>query len=208
MADVTDEGAAGNSRLTSTTGMLLLLLLAVEGVTVLRVRQLITLHVYLGLLLLGPVLLKTVSTTWRFARYYTGSVPYVRKGPPHPILRILGPVVIVSSLALLGTGVALITTRPGRGGFLLFAHKASFFLWFAVMAVHVLGHLREAAVESLEEIRSDPTEDVRGRTLRLVLITVALVAGVATATALMPTAAPWTSRSDTRQSHEGQAPGR
>jgi hypothetical protein len=194
-----DAGPAGNSRLTSATGMLLLLMLAVEGVTVLRVRQLITLHVYLGLLLLGPVLLKTASTTYRFARYYTGSAPYVRKGPPHPVLRVLGPLVIITSLTLLGSGVALIATAPGSDGLLLTIHKVSFFLWFAVMAVHVIGHLREAATDSLDELRSGPAGGARGRNLRMLLIAVALAAGVATATSLMPTATPWTSRSDTHQ---------
>jgi hypothetical protein len=194
MAQPTQEaGPAGNARLTSATGMLLLLMLAVEGVTVLRVRQLITLHIYLGLLLLGPVLLKTASTTYRFARYYTGSAPYVRKGPPQPMLRILGPLVVITSLVLLGSGVALIATGPGKGGLLLTTHKVSFFLWFALMAVHVLGHLREAATDSLAEMRAP---GVRGRNLRMLLIAVALVAGVATATALMPSASSWTSRSD------------
>jgi hypothetical protein len=193
-----DAGPAGNSRLTSATGLLLLVMLAVEGVTVLRVRQLITLHVYLGLLLLGPVLLKTASTVYRFGRYYTGSPPYVRKGPPHPALRILGPLVIVTTLLLLGSGVALIATKPGGGGLLLTTHKVSFFLWFAVMTVHVIGHLREAATDSLEELRAGPANEVRGRGVRILLIAVALVAGVATATALMPTASPWTSRSDTQ----------
>ena len=78
-----DSGVEGNSRLTSTNGMLLLALLAVEGFTVLSVRQMITLHVFLGTLLIGPVLLKIGSTAYRFARYYTGAPAYVDKGPPH-----------------------------------------------------------------------------------------------------------------------------
>lgn len=195
-----EAGPAGNGRLTSVTGMLLLLMLAVEGVTVLRVRQLITLHIYLGLLLLGPVLLKTASATYRFARYYTGSTPYVRKGPPPLLLRVLGPLVVITSLLLLGSGVALIATRRGSGGLLLTTHKVSFFLWFAVMTVHVLGHLREAATDSLAELRSPR---VRGRNVRMVVIAVALVAGVATATALMPSASSWTSHSDKQQGDQG-----
>ncbi len=51
------SGVGGNSRLTSATGIVLLALLAVEGVTILSVRQMITLHIYVGILLLGPVLL-------------------------------------------------------------------------------------------------------------------------------------------------------
>lgn len=121
-----DAGVEGNARLTSTTGMVLLALLAIEGLTILSVRSLITLHVFLGILLIGPVLLKTGSTAYRFARYYTGARPYVTKGPPHVLLRLLGPLVVVSSLMLLGTGVALLAVRPSDPGLLLQGHKASF----------------------------------------------------------------------------------
>ena len=36
------------------TGAVLLVLLAVEGFTILRIGRLLTLHVFLGMLLLGP----------------------------------------------------------------------------------------------------------------------------------------------------------
>ena len=200
MLRASDAGAEGNSRLTSVTGVVLLALLAVEGVTVLRVQQLITLHIYLGVLLLGPVALKTSSTCYRFVRYYTGSAPYVRKGPPHLVLRVLGPLVILSSLALLGTGVALVFVA-GRGGLLLTAHKVSFFLWFAVMTVHVLVHLREAFVSSAREVRSGA---LRGSAaLRLLAIAAALVAGVVVASAVYPSASSWTSHDD-RRAHGGR----
>jgi hypothetical protein len=193
---VADDGPEGNTRLTSVTGMVLLVLLAVEGATVLRVRQLITLHIYLGVLLLGPVILKTLTTGYRFVRYYTGSAPYVGKGPPQPVLRILGPLVIITSFVLLGTGVGLIITGDQHGGLLLTAHKVSFFLWFAVMAVHVIGHLREAASASAREIRGSANGGRRG--VRLVVVLVALIAGVGLASALLPSASSWTSRDDRR----------
>src|SRR3954451_9813552 len=63
------SGVDGNSRLTAATGMVLLVLLAVEGVTILSVRQMITLHIFVGVMLLGPVLLKSGTTMYRFARY-------------------------------------------------------------------------------------------------------------------------------------------
>jgi hypothetical protein len=186
-------GVEGNARLTATNGMLLLALLAIEGFTILSVRQMIVLHIFLGILLIGPVLLKTGSTTYRFARYYTGALSYLAKGPPSPLLRLLGPLVIVSSLTLLGSGVALLTVKPGNTGLLLTAHKASFIIWVALMTIHVLGHLKDAVVTSWRELR----EGTRGpaaprRTLRFALIALALILGVATATALMPTAASWT----------------
>lgn len=185
-----EAGAEANARLTSVTGMVLLVLLAVEGVTVLRVRELITLHIYLGVLLLGPVILKTLTTTYRFLRYYSGSGPYVQKGPPHLVLRVLGPVVVLTSFLVLGTGIALIFV-DGREGFLLTAHKASFILWFAVMTIHVLGHLREATLESAREVRGVAAR--QGGLLRMALVVVALVAGVAVASAMFPSASSWTS---------------
>ncbi len=56
--DLADSGVEGNSRLTSATGIVLLVMLAVEGYTILNVRGLITLHIFLGIMLVGPVLLK------------------------------------------------------------------------------------------------------------------------------------------------------
>jgi hypothetical protein len=132
-------GAEGNERLTALTGAFLLVGFAIEGVTILSLHRLLTLHFFLGMLLIGPVALKIGSTCYRFARYYTGAAPYVRKGPPAPLLRVLGPLVILTSLAVLGTGVMLAVTGPLPGNWLLL-HKASFVLWFAVMAIHVLAY--------------------------------------------------------------------
>jgi hypothetical protein len=131
------DGVAANERLTALTGAVLLIGFAVEGVTVLRVGQLLTLHFFLGFLLIGPVLLKISSTGYRFVRYYSGAPGYVAKGPPAPPLRVLGPFVILTSLAVLGTGVILAVVGPQPGPWLLL-HKATFILWFAVMTVHVL----------------------------------------------------------------------
>ena len=104
---VEDSGVEGNSRLTAATGTLLTLLLLVEGFTILDVRGYITLHAAVGLILIGPVALKTVSTMYRFGRYYTGRAAYVRKGPPNIVLRLAGPLVVLSTLAVLATGVVL-----------------------------------------------------------------------------------------------------
>jgi hypothetical protein len=130
-------GVAGNERLTAMTGFVLLVLLAAEGVTILRVQQLLTMHFFVGMLLVGPVALKVAATGYRFVRYYTGAAPYKRKGPPAPLMRLLGPLVMVTSLAVLGTGVALAVVGPGNRPW-IFLHKASFVLWFGVMTIHVL----------------------------------------------------------------------
>lgn len=190
----TDAGVVGNSRLTAINGMVLLILLAVEGVTILGVRQMITLHIYLGVLLVGPVLLKCASTIYRFARYYVGAEPYVRKGPPHPILRVLGPVVIASSLAVLATGVGLIYTGPQHREPLLTLHRASFIVWFGAMVIHVLGHILGASTTTWRELHDSSVSAVtRRRRWRTVAVALSLVAGLGLATGLMPSAHSWTS---------------
>ena len=106
---------AGNERLTAMTGAVLLVLFVAECLTLLNIGNLLTLHVFLGMLLLGPVGLKIGSTLWRFTRYYTGSAAYVRKGPPASLQRVTGPFVILTTVAVLGTGIMLVVEGPGNG---------------------------------------------------------------------------------------------
>ena len=47
-------GAEGNERLTAITGAVLLVLFAAEGLTILSIHQLITVHFFVGMLLIGP----------------------------------------------------------------------------------------------------------------------------------------------------------
>ncbi|MGH8860761.1 MAG: hypothetical protein ACRDVG_05925 [Jatrophihabitantaceae bacterium] len=189
-----DAGVEGNARLTASNGLLLIALLAVEGVTILNVRQMITLHMYLGIMLLGPVLLKTASTVYRFVRYYRGAEPYRRKGPPHPVLRLIGPALILTTLAVLGTGIGLIATGPRHREPLLTLHQASFIAWVALIAVHVLGHLRAATLETWHDLRPVPGDAASTRrATRAAAVITALLVGVGAATALMPSATAWTS---------------
>src|ERR1700737_2831710 len=80
MRSLTAGGTDGNEQLTAATGVLLIALLAVLGVTIVLIGQLIAVHLFLGLLLIGPVLLKMASTGYRFVRYYTQNPPYREKG--------------------------------------------------------------------------------------------------------------------------------
>ena len=132
-------GVEGNEKLTAWTGALLLVGFAIEGFTILSVQRLLFLHFLVGLLLIGPVLLKLCSTGYRFARYYSGAVEYRRKGPPAPLMRLLGPFVIVLSVAVIGTGVMLAYAGRNPGPW-LFLHKATFVLWFSAMTIHVLAY--------------------------------------------------------------------
>ena len=157
-------GAEGNERLTAMTGAVLLVLLAVEGFTILRLGRLLTLHFFLGMLLLGPVALKAGSVIYRFVRYYTGSAPYRRKGPPALLLRLLGPVIMLLTACVFGSGVMLAVTGPGQGPWLLL-HKASFILWFCAMAIHVLAYVPRLPRLLAAEARGTALADARGTAL-------------------------------------------
>jgi hypothetical protein len=178
--DVTG-GAEGNARLTAAAGAVLLVLFAAEGVTILAVRQLLTLHYFFGMLLIGPVLLKICSTGYRFVRYYAGAAEYRRKGPPAPLLRLLGPFVIVLSVAVIGTGVML--GYAGRNiGPWLFLHKATFVLWFGAMTIHVLAYAwrlpRMLDGDFASRAGYQAQAVLAGRRARWLLLTASLLAGL------------------------------
>lgn len=138
-------GVHGNGRLTVLTGLILIVLLAPLGLTIVRIGQLLWLHLFLGLVLLGPVVLKLASTGYRFVRYYTHNTAYRHKGPPPPVLRGLGPLIVPFTLGVFATGVVLLfvgRNGPAEGNLLLL-HKVTFIGWIAVTAIHVLGHLPE-----------------------------------------------------------------
>ncbi|MDT0468474.1 hypothetical protein [Streptomyces gibsoniae] len=192
----TSGGPEGNERLTAATGAVLLVLFAVEGVTILFLGQLLTLHFFIGLLLIGPVCLKIGSTGYRFYRYYTGSPAYRRKGPPAPLLRVLGPPVVASSVAVLGTGVALALLGRGTAGPVpvLLLHKASFVCWAAVMTVHVLAYLWRLPRLIGADLRRRPARHgiaAPQRAARWSLLAVALGGGLAVALAGVHLVAGW-----------------
>jgi len=176
-------GPERNARLTALAGAVLLVLLAAEGVTLISLQAMISWHIFVGVLVVPVVLLKLASTGYRFFRYYTRRPEYVRAGPPHILLRLLGPVVVVSTLALLGTGLALIATGPG-GGIALLLHKASFVVWVGALGVHVLGHLRRVPRAVGAELST--RDGVGGSRMRLLLVAAAIVAGAVAAVVVLP----------------------
>jgi hypothetical protein len=162
-------GTDGNERLTATTGVLLLLLLAAEGVTILFIRPLLSLHMFLGVLLIPPVALKLASTAYRFFRYYAKNPHYRLKGAPPLVMRLLAPVLVVSTGIMLSSGVVLLATGR-RAGAWVGIHKTSFAVWLAVFSVHVLFYVWR--IPGLAFDRRAP-----GFTVRLGLLAASLVFG-------------------------------
>lgn len=192
----TDRGATGNERLTAITGAVLFVLLAAEGVTIIDLQPLFSAHVFIGTLLIGPVLLKLASTGYRFVRYYAGSSPYRSKGAPRPLMRMLAPPLVLVTLVLFVSGVALVAVDPAHPGPWVFLHKASFVIWLGLAAVHVVVYVWRVPSLMGADVRRRPSATtaegvVPGGTIRIMVTVAALAAGAAAAALVLPLAQPW-----------------
>ena len=172
------DRTAGNEILTSGTALVLTILLAGEGITLLTLDSTLSLHMFIGLLLVPPVLLKLASTGYRFVRYYTRSPAYVEKGPPLIGLRLLAPVLVATTVLVLASGIALMVVGH-RSDALLQIHKVSFVIWGATFAVHFLAHLPRA-------VGAIGRRGVPGARARAGVVVGAIVAGIGVAVALLP----------------------
>jgi hypothetical protein len=191
---ITGGGTTGNERLTAATGIVLILLLATIGVTILRLKALLSVHLFVGLALIPPVLLKMASTGYRFTRYYTANPAYRKRGAPPTPMRLIAPIVVLSSIAVLATGVVLLFVDPQSAGTLRELHKLSFFVWVGFMAIHVLSHLPDLQKIFLTRRgeRFEYNNLAGGRTGRIISLAGALIAGIVLAILLIPHFGAWT----------------
>jgi hypothetical protein len=190
---LTAGGTTGNERLTAAAGVMLLLPLAVIGVTIISLRNLLWVHLFVGMLLIGPVALKLGSTGYRFIRYYSGNPSYRRVGPPPALLRVIAPMVVLSTVVVLASGVVLLLAGPSSRDTLLPVHKISFFVWAAFAGVHLLGHLPAIpkALRADYGASAQWSHDTTGRAGRIISLAGALTAGVVLAILVIPEFGPW-----------------
>ncbi|MHB8681841.1 MAG: hypothetical protein ACYDA2_07085 [Acidimicrobiales bacterium] len=191
--DVAERGVEANARLTGATAVVLFVLLFAEGVTILRVRPLLAPHVFIGMLLVPPVLLKVATTSYRFARYYRGAPAYRRKGPPPLVLRLLGPFVVVLTLVVLASGVALLLVPTGQRSFFLELHKVSFVLWFGATAIHVLGHVTDTLRLAPLDWARRTRRQLPGASIRQWVLAAAVAVGFPLGALLLSRVGPWLS---------------
>ncbi len=181
MKRATEHSVEANERITAFAGSVLFVLLAVEGFTLLGVGRMLTLHELIGFALVGPVLLKLGATGWRFARYYTHETEYVRKGPPWLPMRVLAPLLVLSTVGVLGSGIALWAYGRDAGPWMLL-HKASFIVWVGLAALHVLYYLWRVPALIAADLKRRVAVRGRGARLSLVVLSVAVGALLAAGT--------------------------
>ncbi len=170
-------GREGNDRLTASVGLVLFVLLAVEAWTTFSLHSYLSLHMFLGFVLLPPVVLKLGSTGWRVVRYYAGSRQYRLAGPPKLPLRLSAPLLVASTLALFASGVALVVVGHGRG-WLQMVHAVSFGVWGVLIIVHVAAYLARAFRVGTADLQRNAERIVPGARIRRALLGGALLVGV------------------------------
>src|SRR3954451_14503882 len=183
-------GTDGNEALTGATAAVLTVLLIAEGITIIRMGGLVSVHMFIGMLLIPPVLLKLASTGDRFLRYYAGARPYREKGPPLTALRVLAPVLVVSTVGVFVTGVWLLLLGH-RSDQLLMLHKVAFIVFGVVFAIHFLAYLPRV----IRSLRADwgavRRQSVPGAGLRGLLVASSLGGGLALALSLLGAITGW-----------------
>lgn len=182
----------GNERLTAAVGMVLILLTGIELATLLfGLHQFLSLHVFVGLVLVPLVLLKLGTTGWRFTRYYTRSAAYRLKGAPQLIMRLLAPILVASTVLLFGSGVAMGFLHGNSLSVARRVHGPSSVVWMLLVGVHVLVYLRRALVSTKEDVDPASRAAVRGARARTLLLIAAIVAGVAVGVGTLPVQHHW-----------------
>src|SRR6266571_7493122 len=167
VGNVDDRSAVvGNERMTALAGAVLLVLILVELVTSASLRTLLSAHVFVGVLLAGPLAVKIGSTGYRFLRYYTRSPAFVRKGPPRLALRVLSPLILAATLVVIGSGIGLLVTGPTQAGPLRIVHVLSTLIWLPVLAIHVFAYIRRVPRSLADDWSNHPAEQAPGRGLR------------------------------------------
>jgi hypothetical protein len=171
---------AGNERLTAVAGLVLLAPIAVVVATILLgVHTFMSLHVFFGLALIPPLLLKLASTGWRFLRYYTRSRPYLLEGPPQLVMRLLAPLFVAATVVLFGSGVAMGVLHGHALQVARSLHGPASVVWLLLLGVHVLVYFGRALRRT--------SAAARGAAARAVAVLAVVVAGLALGAATVPT---------------------
>lgn len=179
----------GNARLTALMGIVLFTLLALLGLTILSIHALLSVHVFIGLMLVPPVLLKMASVGYRFMRYYTGDPDYRLAGPPAPLQRLIAPFVVLLTVVVFATGIELWIFGLRFGSIWLTAHQYSFVAWFGFTGLHVLSYLERAPRLALRDFSRSYAAS--GRVTRRSLVGASILLGLVLAASSLLYASPF-----------------
>jgi hypothetical protein len=182
----------GNERLTAAVGLLVLAPVGVEVATILLgVHTFMSVHVFVGLALIPAVLLKLLSTGWRFARYYTRRREYVALGPPQISMRLLAPLFVVATVALFGSGVAMGFLHGHSLQLARRLHGPASVIWLALLGLHLLVYLERAVRRAANDVLPAIGGRARGATARACALATVAVCGLVLGGASVPAQHRW-----------------
>jgi hypothetical protein len=182
----------GNERLTATVGLVLIVLTLIElGTIVFGLGQVLSLHVFIGLVLIPPVLLKLASTGWRFTRYYARHEAYRLKGAPQIEMRLLAPLLVAATVVLFVSGVAMGVLHGQGLSLARRLHGPASVAWMIILGLHVLYYLKRALISSKEDVTAATRAHVPGARARGYLVAFAIVTGVVAGLATLPVDHHW-----------------
>lgn len=182
----------GNERLTAAVGLILIVLAVAElGTLLLGLQTYLHAHVFIGLVLLPPIVLKLATTGWRFARYYVRTEAYRVKGPPQIVMRLLAPLLVLFTVLLFGSGVAIGVVHGEALQIARRIHGPAAFLWTVTLGIHVLVYTPRALRAAVGDLRTRTRRRVRGAGIRVTIVAAGIVAGVAVGLATLPVQHDW-----------------
>ena len=130
--------------------------------------------------------MKLASTGWRFARYYTRSSAYVAHGPPQMAMRLLAPLLVVATVVLFGSGVAMGLLHGNALQIARRLHGPASVIWLLLLGLHVLVYLGRALRDTAGDVGPADPAPVRGKAARRYALATAVVCGLVLGGALVP----------------------
>lgn len=169
-----------NKRITAIAGIVLFILIIAELVITANMHALRSEHIFVGVLLSGPLVVKMGSTGYRFFRYYTKSPEFVRAGPPNILLRLLAPFLVVTTILVFISGFGLAFGGHAYGRLFIKIHAVSVALWLPLLGVHIYAYIRKAKGLIAYDWTSKSNYHVPGRASRLGMnIAAIILSGIA-----------------------------
>ncbi len=173
------------ARFSALFGVTLLVIFVFELLTVPFIAGAVGIHIIIGLVAVPLVLVKLATAAYRFTRFYAGDTEFVSAGPPWLPLRILAPLLVASTVLVIGSGIELVVAGPlsFSDTFLGAAHTLVSLIWFFLLALHALAYYlrsyhsaRKDFQSVLRRVRSRKKRE--GAFLRVSTLVVTLVLGV------------------------------
>lgn len=169
-----------NNRITAIAGTILFILIIAELVITANMDQLRSEHIFVGVLITGPLVVKLCSTGYRFFRYYTKSPDYVKAGPPNLLLRILAPFLVITTILVFMSGLGLVLGGHAHAGLFHRIHVLSVTFWLPLLSIHIYAYIRKATGLMAHDWTKQSKFHVPGRVGRLILnISALILSGIA-----------------------------